>query len=139
MWNDRNYVLWQHTVQPFYQLTYDHIKLNFYSTMHESLAAQILSSTVAAVLKSFGPPDATGTSKLCEMVDSYFDCLNVHSTTEHQRKRKPFLAPYRSLDDPRFLWLTNDFLGYLRAWKDSTTQHLGDFTQEQDVLILADL
>lgn len=81
MWNDRNYVLWKYTVQLFYQdvknglklmprLTYDHIKLNSYSTMHISLAAQILSSTVAAVLKSFGPPDATGTSKLCEMVDS---------------------------------------------------------------------
>ena len=36
--------------------------------MRVSLAAQILSSTVAAVLKSFGPPDAKGTSKLCERV-----------------------------------------------------------------------
>lgn len=53
MWNDRNYVLWQHIVQLFYQdvenglklmprLTYDHIKLNSYSTMRESLAAQQL-------------------------------------------------------------------------------------------------
>ena len=140
MWNDGNYVLWQHIVQLFYQdvenglklmpwLTYDHIKLNSYSTMRVSLAAQILSATVAAVMKSFGPPDATGTAKLCEMMDSYFDCLNVRSTTEHQRKRKPFLAPYRSVDDPRFLWLTNDFLGYLRDWKESTAQHPGNFTQ----------
>ena len=140
MWNDGNYVLWQHIVQLFYQdvenglklmprLTYDHIKLNSYSTMRVSLAAQILSSTVAAVVKSFGPPDATGTAKLCEMMDSYFDCLNVRSTTEHQRKRKPFLAPYRSVDDPRFLWLTNDFLGYLRDWKESTAQRPGNFTQ----------
>lgn len=97
MWNDRNYVQWQHIVQLFYQdvenglklmlrLTYDHIKLNSYSTMRESLAAQILSATVAAVVKSFGPPDATGTAKLCEMMDSYFDCLNVRSTTEHQEE-----------------------------------------------------
>lgn len=116
MWNDGNHLLWQHIVQLYYQdvenglklmprLTYDHIKLNSYSTMRVSLAA---------VLKSFGPPGAKGTSKLCEMVDSYFDCLNVGSTTEHQSKRKSFLAPYRSVDDPRFLWLTNDFLGYLR-------------------------
>ena len=97
--------------------------------MRVSLAAQILSATVAAVMKSFGPPDATGTAKLCEMMDSYFDCLNVRSTTEHQRKRKPFLAPYRSVDDPRFLWLTNDFLGYLRDWKESTAQRPGNFTQ----------
>ena len=63
MWNDGNYVLWQHVVQLFYQdvenglklmlrLTYDHIKLNSYSSMLASLAAQILSSTVAVVLKS---------------------------------------------------------------------------------------
>lgn len=57
------------------------------------------------------------------------NCLNVRSTTEHQRKRKPFLAPYRSVDDPRFLWLTNDFLGYLRDWKESTAQRPGNFTQ----------
>ena len=75
MWDDANYVLWQHIVQLFYQdvenglklmprLTYDHIKLNSYSTMHMhvSLAAQILSSTVAAVTKSFDPPDTTGTA-----------------------------------------------------------------------------
>ena len=127
MWNDGNHLLWQHIVQLYYQdvenglklmprLTYDHIKLNSYSTMRVSLAAQILSFTVAAVLKSFGPPGAKGISKLCEMVDSYFDCLNVSSTTEHQSKRKSFLAPYRSVDDPRFLWLTNDFLGYLRDY-----------------------
>jgi len=140
MWNDGHYVLWQHIVQLFYQdvenglklmprLTYDHIKLNSYSTMRVSLAAQVLSSTVAAVLKSFGPPDATAISKLCEMVDSYFDCLNVRSTTEHQRKRKPFIVPYRSVDDPRFLWLTNDFFGCLRDWKDSIAQRPGNFTQ----------
>ena len=60
MWNNGHYVLWQHIVQLFYQdvenglklmprLTYDHIKLNSYSTMRVSLAAQVLSSTVAAV------------------------------------------------------------------------------------------
>ena len=141
MWIDGNHLLWQDIVQLYYQdvengfklmprLTYDHIKLNSYSTMRVSLAAQILSSTVAAVLKSFGPPDAKGTSHiLCEMVDSYFDCLSVRSTTEHQSKRKSFLAPYRSVDDPRFLWLTNDFFGYLRDWKDSIAQRPGNFTK----------
>ena len=61
MWNDGNYVLWQHIAQLFYQdvenglklmprLSYDHMKLNSYSTVRVSLAAQILSSTVAAVI-----------------------------------------------------------------------------------------
>ncbi|KAK3720685.1 hypothetical protein QZH41_003450 [Actinostola sp. cb2023] len=51
MWNDGNYILWQHIVQLFYQdsesglkllprITYDHIKLNSYYTMRVNLAAQ---------------------------------------------------------------------------------------------------
>ena len=56
---------------------------------------------MAAVLKEFGPPEAAETAKLCEMMDAFFDCLNVRSTTEYQKKRKPFLAPYRSDDDER--------------------------------------
>jgi len=70
--------------------------------MRVNLAAQVLSATVAAVLKSFGPPEAAATAEFCEMVDGFFDCLNVRSTTEHEKKRKPFLAPYTSLHDERF-------------------------------------
>lgn len=117
MWNDGSFILWQHIAQLYYQdidsglkllpkLTYDHINLSSYSIMRVNLAAQVLSSSVAAVLKSFGPPEAAGTAKLCEMVDGFFDCLNVRSTTEHQRKRKPFLAPYTSTDDARYAALT---------------------------------
>ncbi|PFX29941.1 hypothetical protein AWC38_SpisGene5248 [Stylophora pistillata] len=81
------------------KLTYEHINLNAYSVMRVNLAAQVLSSTMAAVLKAFVPPEAAGTAKLCEMVDGFFDCLDVRSRIEHIRKRKPFLAPYTSLQD----------------------------------------
>ena len=112
MWNNGQYILWQHITEIFYQdidsglkllpkLTYEHVNLNAYSVMRVNLAAQVLSASVAAVLKSFGPPEATATAKLCEMVDSVFDCLNVRSMTEHERKHKPFLAPYTSLNDRR--------------------------------------
>ena len=84
------------------KLTFDHINLNAYSKMRVNLAAQVLSATVAAVLRSFGPPEAAATAKYCEMVDGFFDCLNVRSTTEHQRKRKPFLAPYSDPEDNRY-------------------------------------
>lgn len=114
MWNDGTYILWQHIASMVYQdmdsalkllprLTYEHINLNAYSKMRVNLAAQILSSSVSAVLKAFGPPEARATAKLCEMVDGFFDCLNVRSTTEHIRKRKPFLAPYRSVQDERLV------------------------------------
>ena len=112
MWNDGQFLLWQHITEIFYQdvdnglkllprLSYKHVNLTPYSVMRVNLAAQVLSASVAAVLKTFGPPETAATAKLCEMVDSFFDCLNVRSTTEHQRKRKPFLAPYTSVDDER--------------------------------------
>ena len=114
MWNDGLFILWQHITQLFHQdidnglkllpkLTYEHINLNSYSIMRVNLAAQVLSATVAAVLQSFGPPEAAATAKFCKMVDGFFDCLNVRSTKEHERKRKPFLAPYTSLNDERFV------------------------------------
>ena len=114
MWNNENYLLWQHISQMFYQdidnglkllprLTYDHIHLTSYSVMRVNLAVQVLSASVAMVLKAFGPPEAAATAKLCEMMDSFFDCLNVRSTTEYQKKRKPFLAPFRSENDERYV------------------------------------
>ena len=140
MWNDGLYILWQHIAQLYFQdaesglkllprITFDHIKLSSYSTMRVNLAAQVLSATVASVIRSFGSSDATQTAKLCEMVDFFFDCLNVRSKTEQQRKRKPFLAPYTSVNDERFTWLEDNFLGYLRDWKESVAGRPGDFSQ----------
>ena len=83
------------------KLTYEHVNLNAYSVMRVNLAAQVLSASVAAVLKAFGPPETAATAKLCEMVDSFFDCLNVRSRTEHVRKHKPYLSPYTSVNDRR--------------------------------------
>lgn len=114
MWNDGLFILWEHIAQLFYQdidnglkllpkLTYDHINLSSYSVMRVNLAVQVLSASVAAVLQSFGPQEAAATSKFCAMVDSFFDCLNVRSLREHETKRKPFLVPYRSTDDERYV------------------------------------
>ena len=116
MWNDGQFILFQRIAQLYYQdidnglkllpkLTYEHINLSSYSIMRVNLAAQVLSSSVAKVLRAFGPNEAAATSKLCEMVDNIFDCLNVRSLTESQKKRKPFLAPYRSIDDERYIYL----------------------------------
>ena len=112
MWNDGQYLLWQHITEIFYQevanglkllprLSYEHVNLTPYSVMRVNLAAQVLSASFAAVLQTFGPPETAATAKLCKMVDGFFDCLNVGVTAEHQRKRKPFLAPCTSVDDER--------------------------------------
>ena len=116
MWNDGHHILWQHITQMFFQdldnglkllpkLTSEHINLNSYSVMRVNLAAQVLSASMAAVLETFGPPEAAATAKLCKMVDGFFDCLNVRSTKEHKVKRKPFVAPYTSADDGRYSML----------------------------------
>ena len=114
MWDSGHYILWQHITDIFFQdvdnglkllprLTYKHINLNAYSLMRVNLATQVLSASVPSVLKAFGPPEAAGTARLCEMVGRFFDLLNLRSLTEHQRKRKPFLAPYRSVQDGRYV------------------------------------
>ena len=43
-------------------------------------------------------------------------------------KRKPFLKPYYSVDDERFVWLDN-FLEYFRLWKESIEERPGNFTR----------
>ena len=45
--------------------------------MTVNYAVQVLSKSVAVVLKKFGPPKAKETAKLCEYNDSFFDCTTV--------------------------------------------------------------
>ena len=78
--------------------------------MRVDLAAQILSSTMASVLSHHGVNDLSGTSKYCDMIDTFFDCMNVWSVSEHIRKRKNKVAPYTAIDDEQFDWLFNVFL-----------------------------
>ena len=62
------------------------------------------------------------------MMDDFFDCLNVRSRKEHKLKRKPFLAPYTSVSDPRFDFLENEFLNYFKEWQKSIADRQGNFT-----------
>ena len=52
------------------------------------------------------------------MMETFFDCLNVRNTKEHDLKRKPNFRPYESPDDIRFEWL-DTFLQYFNRWKES--------------------
>ena len=77
----------------------------------------------------YGGDDSSAPANYCKMVDGFFDCMNVRNGDEYIRKRKQKLAPYATLNDPRFDWLEIEFLGYLRAWKYSIENHIGNFTQ----------
>ena len=110
----------------------DHIDLKSFSKMKVSLATQVMSKTMSLALKRyFSEGDADETAKLCDMINDFFDCLNVRSFHEHQRKRNLLLAPYRSSTDARFNWLENVFLKYLTDWFSSTQTRAGTYTPEQ--------
>ena len=79
--------------------------------MKVSYAAQVLSSSVANVLRTYYP-STEATAQYCELMDHFFDCLNARHLDEHKPKRNPFLAPYTSTNDFRFDWLENTFLKY---------------------------
>lgn len=139
MWNNDKYILWQHIVQEWNEdhnnrlkllpkITSDHINLTPYSTMTVRYAAQVLSNTMATVLKQFGQPDVQETAKFCDMMDGFFDCLNVRSPNESQRKLKPNLRPYVEVNDQRFEWLEKKFLGYLEEWRNNIKNRPGNST-----------
>ena len=88
MWNDEYNILWNHISDLFYEdleygmhllpnITLEHINLTSYSKMNVRLAAQVLSTTVSKVLKEFAPSYTAGTSKYCQYINNFFDCLNV--------------------------------------------------------------
>ena len=142
MWNNGHYLIWKHIIDVYNKdlecglhvlpkLTFDHIKLTSYSSMRVNLAVQILSGTMSKVLQLYGGPMCQETAKFCSFMDGFFDCCNVRSLTEGSRSRKPFCKPYTSINDERFIWLKQDFLGYLSTWKESTEKREGNFSRDE--------
>ncbi len=84
----------EHGLHCLRKLTTDHIELNSFSAMKVNVAAQVLSQTVAIILRDFGPPEAAASATFCENIDAFFDCMNVRSLHEGHRKIKPNLLPY---------------------------------------------
>ena len=93
--NNGKHVVWRHVIDAdqadldqglklLPRLTTDRIKLNSYSKMKVRLAAQVLSSSVAAVLRTFYETSAT--AEFCDEMDQFFYCLmNV------KERESPFL------------------------------------------------
>jgi hypothetical protein len=139
LWNDGYYLVWEHISKLMHddmncglqlcpKITINHINLTPYSRMNVRLATQVLSESVSTALLQFGDPNAKATAEYCSFLDKFFDCMNVRNSAEHILKRKPFLAPYRSVTDERFDWLKNTFLPYFAKWKESIQNRPGEFT-----------
>ena len=84
---------------------------------------------MSSVLLNFGPDQANETAVFCDLIDTFFDCLNIRNTEEWQRKRKPFLKPYYENTDIRFDWLINTFLKYFESWKNDIETREGKFAR----------
>ena len=133
MWNDGKYLLFKHHDQNFAlhrlpKLTLDHVLLTSYSKMKVKLAIQVLSRTVSTCLLECDDPSVVGTAMFCQMINHFFDCCNVRSTTEHEQKRNERIKPYESADDERLVWRKDTFMKYFDAWKANIEQREGTFT-----------
>ena len=84
------------------KLTLEHAHLTPYSLMNVSFAVQVLSSTVANVLRNYYGEETHGTVELSEYMDKFFDCLNARNQIEGVKNRKSFLQPYTNLNDEYF-------------------------------------
>ena len=124
MWNNGLDILWSHFSHFYFQdldmrlhllpkITCDHVVLNSYSKMNVRFSNGVLSHTVSSAVRAYGPPEFSETAQFCGIMASFSDCTIVRNLTEHQKKRKPFLAPYTSVDDNRFQRITKVFFNTL--------------------------
>ena len=68
----------------------DHINLTPYSLMTVTFAVQVISRSMSVALREFGSSDTEEKATYCQNLDSFFDCVNVRSPAEADRKRKPW-------------------------------------------------
>lgn len=62
---------------------------------------QVLSETVSHALIEVLGDEARETAKFAEIMDKFFDIMNVRNYAEGIRSRKPFRNPYLSANDSR--------------------------------------
>ena len=62
---------------------------------------QVLSETVSKVLKLIGGDEASETAHFADMMDKFFDTLNVHNYEHGVHTRKQFQVPFISAKDKR--------------------------------------
>lgn len=61
----------------------------------------MLSNSVASALRLTGGAEVEETAKFIEMMDKFFDCLNVGDFNSGKLSRNAFKSPYRSASDFR--------------------------------------
>ena len=142
MWCGGKDVSWMHIVDLYKdhctgvfrlcpKLSRAHIDITSFGAMKLSLAAQVLSTTVANALEMVYGDRTSATTEFIRHMDKFFDCLNVRNLNEGQQKRKDNLKPFTDPNDPRLDYLTDDFLKYFEDWKQSVEARPGEFSKTQ--------
>ncbi|KAK3924130.1 DNA transposase [Frankliniella fusca] len=146
LWKDDQHLSWQ-AIEALYDITKEHkfkctkltkahVKLTSFSCMKVSLATQVLSGSVADALvkyKDVSPLKKVYSEelvKLIRLVNRTFDCFNG-SIGSKKKDMNPDLDVYRSVADPRFLFLESEFLGFLSDWEQSISRREGAFTKDE--------
>jgi hypothetical protein len=154
------HILWKHLIDVYERsrsesglyigkkLKLEHVKLTSYSRMNVRLAAQVLSKSVADLLKTFRElstdnqstsifDDTTETERFCRIFNRLFDCFNTRHLYEAQQKRNDDLAPYTKKYDIRLQWLENEFVPYLESWENYAMSKVGLSLEERRRLTLS--
>ncbi|XP_070547240.1 uncharacterized protein [Ptychodera flava] len=141
LWKDGRDISWMHIVDLYKdhcennlytacpKLRRSHIDLTAYSQMNVSLAAQVLSSTVANALDLFYGDQTQETVQFIRHMNKFFDCLNTRNCYEGVNKRNENLHPYCDINDVRFNYLLEEFLGYFEEWHQSVNARPGNFSK----------
>ena len=136
MWNNDEYLEWGHICKlvgaP--KLTQNHINLN--SVMNVRFAVQTLSTTVAAVLRSYYPL-AGATADFCHMSKKCFDIMNIRCQREFFVTRNEDLKPFTSKYDQRLEWLKCTFLGYFSDWNHNIEMREGFTRREKEKMLIS--
>ena len=91
--------------------------------MNVCLAVQTLSSTTAIALRNYYDTETYHTAEFCDMMNSFFEMLNIRNNKEHITKLNSNLKPFTSTDDERLEWLQSTFLEYLRKVRRYTNHN----------------
>ena len=77
------------------------------------MATQVLNETVSHVIESYYSAYMHKTAELCKFSNKFFDFMNVQTHSESLTYSKPFLEPYKNVNDEQFTWLKENF--HMRA------------------------
>ncbi|XP_046375844.2 uncharacterized protein LOC124148655 [Haliotis rufescens] len=143
LWKNGKCISWTHIIRlyedhvetPLFslcpKLTRHHVHLSSFAKMKVNLAAQVLSKTVADALEDLYGDHVAETVKFIRHMNRFFDCLNTRNLEEAKRKRNPDLEAYRTPDDPRLQYLSDEFLQYFNDWETAIMTRTGPYTRGQ--------